>query len=413
MAAARTAPASVIGGPSQVSEGLAGMRAAADVAVQDLAREPPPSEAEGQGQRKDEAAEGDAEGDQHHLLPDAQVRDGGGRREEEHRPPDHPCKQPCLRHMRVDGRDEHTLREEIRDEPADEENQPRPEDAGEGIENEVGHPPRARNGEGVDGEGDRDDEDAPEHHEAEYVGGCPPDARPPHRLAQSPGLGTAVEAGGAGEPSGEAADQPSPTKTDGSQGEHGEEPREDHDQPRGDVVDGRPHQIAPRVRHGGSSFDAAHDGAGGAGDGSEPRYPAAWPSVSSVAYANVATCSRPGQGNGQRMTNNTTRIRGCTRRLGSRACRTRRIRDPRWREGSALHNHTSFCSYWPPPVLAPRLPLRLQVICPCWSAPLGWTFGELQSGTCITSRGLHVDGTNYRVNSLRGVRTPRRPSRCS
>src|SRR5262249_58607330 len=114
MAAARTAPASVIGGPSQVSEGLAGMRAAADVAVQDLAREPPPSEAEGQGQREDEAAEGDAEGDQDHLLPDAQVRNGGGRPGEEPPPPGPPRAEPCLRRPRADGRAETTPPRRIR-----------------------------------------------------------------------------------------------------------------------------------------------------------------------------------------------------------------------------------------------------------------------------------------------------------
>src|SRR5262249_28721415 len=65
------------------------------------------------------------------------------------------------------------------------------------------------------------------------------------------------------------------------------------------------------------------------------------------------------------------------------------------------------------PVLAARLPLRLQVMCPCWPPPLDWTFGGLRSDTWTTSSCLHIDGTNYRVNSLRGVRTPRRHSGCS
>src|SRR5215467_8617120 len=46
-------------GGLQVREGFARVRFAAEVAVQDLAREPPPAEAEGQGERENKPAEGD------------------------------------------------------------------------------------------------------------------------------------------------------------------------------------------------------------------------------------------------------------------------------------------------------------------------------------------------------------------
>src|SRR5215467_14710585 len=164
-------------GGLQVREGLAGVRFAAEVAVQDLASEPPPAEAEGQGERENKPAEGDPKGHQHHLLPDAEVRDGGGGREEEHRPADGPGEQPRLGDVRVDGGDEGALAKEVRGEPSDEEDQPRAQDPGQGIENEVSDPSRPRNRQGVDGESDRDHEDAPEDHEADDIRGGPPDAR--------------------------------------------------------------------------------------------------------------------------------------------------------------------------------------------------------------------------------------------
>src|SRR5262249_15373792 len=82
--------------------------------------------------------------------------------------------QPRLGHVRVDGGDEGALTEEVRGEPADEEDQTRAQYPGHSIENEVGYPSRAWNGQGVDGEGDRDHEDAPEDHEANDVRRGPP-----------------------------------------------------------------------------------------------------------------------------------------------------------------------------------------------------------------------------------------------
>src|SRR5688572_10704106 len=85
---------------------LWGWGAPVEAALQDVTGDVAPAEAEGQRHGEDEAAEGDTEGDDHHLLADAQVRERGGDGEEQHAPVDAAGEQPRLGQARVDRRDE-------------------------------------------------------------------------------------------------------------------------------------------------------------------------------------------------------------------------------------------------------------------------------------------------------------------
>src|SRR5262249_62005458 len=104
---------------------------------------------------------------------------------------------------------------------------------------------------------------AGEAHAPDGIVWGPPNARAPHGLAQPPGLSTAVKGECPGQTPREPANEPGPDETDGGEGQDGEETGKDDDQARGHVVDGGPHQIAPQIRHGGSSFGAARGGTRG------------------------------------------------------------------------------------------------------------------------------------------------------
>src|SRR5215475_4228160 len=75
-------------GPLQVRDGVLrrGLALAAPAALEDLARDMAAAEAEGQRQRQDETAEEHAEGDQHHVAPDADFDERGGDREQQNDP---------------------------------------------------------------------------------------------------------------------------------------------------------------------------------------------------------------------------------------------------------------------------------------------------------------------------------------
>src|SRR2546427_3445189 len=159
-----------LGTSSEVRERLAGVWVAPPVSIQDLAGKEPAAQTEGQRQCQDQAPERDAESDEDHLLADSEMGDGHGGGEEEDAPADGPGQESGLRHSRVDGGHQGAFTEEVRHEPTHEEDPGGPEDPRKPREHEVRDASRARNGQRLDAEGDENDEDAPEHDEADDLG---------------------------------------------------------------------------------------------------------------------------------------------------------------------------------------------------------------------------------------------------
>jgi hypothetical protein len=222
---------------------------AAHVPLEDLTREGAAPEPEGQREGEDQAAEGDAEGHEHHLLADAQVRDGGRAREKQHAPADGAREQACLRDARVDRRDQRALPEEVRDQPADEEDQRRAHDPRHPGEHELGQAAGARNRERVDRHGEEEDEDAPEDDEPEHLRWRPRHARPAELGDDAPALGAPVEGQRLRHPARDARGDPRADQTHDGQRQHGEDGRRHDDQAHLEVQQSRPYEIGPHVRH--------------------------------------------------------------------------------------------------------------------------------------------------------------------
>src|SRR5215470_5717607 len=133
-------------GALQVRDGVLrrGLALAAPAALEDLAREVAAAETEGERQRQDEAAEEHTEGDQHHVAPDADLDQRGGDSEEEHDPAGGAGQEPRLDDAGIDRGDQHRLPEEVRGEPADDQDQQGGQEARQEAQEHAGRAGRAR-----------------------------------------------------------------------------------------------------------------------------------------------------------------------------------------------------------------------------------------------------------------------------
>src|SRR5436190_16190988 len=181
----------------EVGQALArGGRVATQTPLEELTGEAATAEPEREREREDEPAEGDAEGDQHHLLADAEMGESGGAREEQHAPVHGACKDAGLWQACVHGRDEQSLAQEVRDEPADEQHEHRCEERRDEGDQERG---RTAEPERIDTEAGEDHERRPEEQESEHVGRRAQNGGAPHRAADTPALHVSIEADRAGE----------------------------------------------------------------------------------------------------------------------------------------------------------------------------------------------------------------------
>ena len=180
---------------------------------------------------------------------DAEMGERRGRSEEQHAPLHAPGEQPRFRQPGVDRGDEHALTEEVREQPADQQDQRGGEQGRQERHQERRRPGRAWQGQAVDADAREQDEDGPEADEPENLGRQAQDTGAAQRGRHPPALQEAVDPDRPADPGHHDAGQPAEQEPHRQQGHQDEQPGDDGEQPLADLEEPRPHVARPSVAH--------------------------------------------------------------------------------------------------------------------------------------------------------------------